>query len=103
MNEQWKNVINTKTKENKVMVFMRGTPEAPKCGFSARVVRVLQEVSLPFSSMDMDSDRDLWQTLKEVNQWPTSPQIYIDGEFIGGCDILMEMYRSGELAKIAHP
>lgn len=100
MNSQWKEKIEKSVAENKVMVYMRGTPDAPRCGFSARVVRVLNELSVPWKSDDMDSDPELWKTLSELNNWPTSPQIYINGEFIGGCDILMEMNRSGELADV---
>lgn len=93
----WKAKIEKDVRENEIMVYMRGTPEAPRCGFSAKVIRTLAQLGKPYSSDNMDSDPALWQTLKEMNNWPTSPQIFIKGEFIGGCDIFVEMFQSGEL------
>lgn len=97
MNSEWKMKIDQETKVNPVMVFMRGNPTSPRCGFSARVIKVLNELHVPYKTEDMDADPELWKTLSELNNWPTSPQIYIKGEFIGGCDIFMEMHRNGEL------
>ncbi len=97
MNEQWKNKIEQLVKENEIMAFIRGNASAPRCGFSARVIRALNELGAPYQTEDMDSDPELWGTLKEINNWPTSPQIYVKGEFIGGCDIFLEMYKNGEL------
>lgn len=97
MNSQWKSKIEDDVKNNEIMVYMRGSPQAPRCGFSAKVIRTLNELGRPFKSDDMDSDPELWSTLKEMNNWPTSPQIFIKGEFIGGCDIFVEMFQSGEL------
>ena len=97
MNAGWKEKIEKAVSDNDIMVYMRGNPEAPRCGFSARVVKVFNDLGLPYSTADMDSDATLWETLKELNDWPTAPQIYIKGEFIGGCDILMELNRNGEL------
>ena len=99
MNTEYKSKIEQTVAANKVVVFMRGTPETPRCGFSARVVRVLNELNVPYKTEDMDSDPELWKTLSEINNWPTSPQIYINGEFVGGCDILMEMHKNGDLAQ----
>lgn len=99
MNESWKLKIEEDVKVNKVVVYMRGTPNQPRCGFSARVVRVFNELNVPYKTEDMDSDPDLWKTLAAINNWPTSPQIYINGEFVGGCDIVTEMFKSGELHK----
>lgn len=99
MNEAWKQKIEQDTKDNQVVVYMRGTPSQPRCGFSARVVRVFNELNITYKSEDMDSDPELWKTLADLNNWPTSPQIYINGEFVGGCDIVTEMFRSGELQK----
>lgn len=99
MNESWKKKIEDDVKSNKVVVYMRGTPSQPRCGFSARVVRVFNELNVPYKTEDMDADPALWQTLSAINNWPTSPQIYINGEFVGGCDIVTEMYRNGELQK----
>ncbi|MEN9824313.1 MAG: hypothetical protein RI953_58 [Pseudomonadota bacterium] len=99
MNQEWKQKIEEDTKNNKVVVYMRGTPNQPRCGFSARIVRVFNELNVPYKTEDMDSDPELWKTLAAINNWPTSPQIYINGEFVGGCDIVTEMYRNGELQK----
>ena len=99
-NNDWKAKIEQAVKDNEIMVYMRGTPNNPRCGFSARVVRALETLGHPYSSEDMDSDPVLWSTLKEMNDWPTSPQIYVKGEFIGGCDIFIELYKSGELQKM---
>ena len=99
MNQIWKEKIETDVQSNKVVVYMRGTPNQPRCGFSARVIRVFNELNIPFKSEDMDSDPELWKTLSAINNWPTAPQIYINGEFVGGCDIVTEMYRSGDLQK----
>ena len=96
----WKEIIEKEIKENKLMAYIRGTPEAPRCGFTARTIRVLNELGQPYKTQDMDQDPELWATLKEMNNWPTSPQIFVNGEFIGGCDIFCEMYRQGELHKL---
>lgn len=96
----WNAKIDEQIKSNKIMVFMRGTKEAPRCGFSARVLNVLGQLGVPFETEDMDQDRALWDTLAKRNDWPTSPQIYVNGEFIGGCDILVEMFKSGELKQL---
>ena len=100
MNEQWKKTIEEDIKNNKIMAYIRGTPDQPRCGFTARVVRTLKELGQPFQTRDMDSDPALWQTLAEINNWPTSPQIFVNGEFIGGCDITVEMYKNGDLQKM---
>lgn len=103
MSQEWKDKIAAAVKSNQIMVYMRGSPQSPSCGFSARVVRVLKELDHPFGHENMDSDPELWATLKEVNDWPTSPQIFVNGEFVGGCDIFVEMYKSGELQKLLTP
>jgi monothiol glutaredoxin len=99
MNEQWKQKIEADVKANKIVVYMRGERTSPRCGFSARVINVLNGLGIDYKTEDMDSDRSLWDTLSALNDWPTSPQIYLNGEFIGGCDILMEMNKNGELKK----
>ena len=96
----WKSAIQKDITENKIMVYMRGSPDQPRCGFSARVTKVFNELGHPYKTRDMDSDPVLWQTLSELNNWPTSPQIYVNGEFIGGCDIAIELFRSGELKQM---
>lgn len=82
---------------SKVMLFMKGTPMFPQCGFSARVVQILTHMGVPFQSANVLEDMELREGIKEFSQWPTIPQLYVDGEFVGGCDIVMEMFQSGEL------
>jgi monothiol glutaredoxin len=85
--------------ENPVVVFMKGTPQFPQCGFSGRVVQILDHVGAPFVGVNVLEDADIRQGVKEFANWPTIPQIYIKGEFVGGADIAMEMFQSGELAQ----
>jgi len=85
--------------EHKVILFMKGTPEAPACGFSARTVAILQELEAPFAAVDVLPDPRIRQELSAISSWPTIPQLFIDGELVGGCDIVTEMYESGELAQ----
>jgi monothiol glutaredoxin len=85
--------------EHKVILFMKGTPEAPACGFSARTVAVLQSLETPFAAVDILPDPRIRQELSAISNWPTVPQLFVDGELIGGCDIVTEMYESGELAE----
>ena len=83
--------------ENPVILFMKGTPDQPMCGFSARTVAILQSVGRPFAAVNILPDPRIRQELSAVSDWPTIPQLFIDGEFVGGCDIVTEMYESGEL------
>jgi monothiol glutaredoxin len=83
--------------ENPVILFMKGTPDAPACGFSARTVSVLQSLDRPFAAVDILPDPRIRQELSTLSGWPTIPQLFVDGELVGGCDIVMEMYQSGEL------
>jgi monothiol glutaredoxin len=83
--------------ENDVLLFMKGTPVFPQCGFSAAVVQVLSELGVKFKSVDVLKDPDVRQGIKEFSNWPTIPQLYVKGEFVGGCDIIKEMFESGEL------
>jgi monothiol glutaredoxin len=85
--------------EHKVILFMKGTPEAPACGFSARTVATLQELDVPFAAVDVLADPRIRQELSAISNWPTIPQLFANGELIGGCDIVIEMYESGELAQ----
>ena len=85
--------------ENRVILFMKGTPQMPACGFSARTVAALQALQAPFAAVDILPDPRIRQQLSAISQWPTIPQLFVDGELIGGCDIVMEMYESGELAQ----
>lgn len=84
-------------KSDKVVVFMKGVPEAPKCGFSNAVVQVLRMHGVPFQSHNVLDSEELRKAIKDFTSWPTIPQIFIDGEFIGGCDILLEKHQNGEL------
>jgi len=84
---------------HKVILFMKGTPEAPACGFSARTVAMLQDLDAPFAAVDILPDPRIRQELSAISQWPTIPQLFVEGELVGGCDIVTEMYESGELAQ----
>ncbi len=84
--------------EHKVILFMKGTPEAPACGFSARTVAALQALDTPFAAVDILPDPRIRQELSAISNWPTIPQLFVNGELLGGCDIVTEMYESGELA-----
>ena len=86
--------------ENRVMLFMKGTPDQPRCGFSAQTVRCLDEVGADYAAMDILPDPRIRQVLSSRSGWPTIPQLYVDGELVGGCDITMELHESGELAQI---
>ncbi len=85
--------------EHEVILFMKGTPEAPACGFSARTVAVLQSLEVPFAAVDILPDPRIRQELSALSDWPTVPQLFVKGELVGGCDIVCEMYESGELAQ----
>jgi monothiol glutaredoxin len=92
------NEVEKMVKDNNVVIFMKGTPEFPACGFSARAVAVLKAAGVEKpASFDVLSDDDMWGALEEFTQWPTVPQIFIKGKFVGGSDIVMEMYERGEL------
>ena len=85
---------------NEVILFMKGTPEAPACGFSARTVAVLQSLGKPFAAVDVLVDPRIRQELSALSNWPTIPQLFVRGELIGGCDIVTEMHESGELGRL---
>lgn len=82
---------------NRVMLFMKGTPDFPMCGFSKTVVDILKQLNVEFASANVLEDMELRQGIKDFSDWPTIPQLYVDGNFIGGCDIAVEMYQSNEL------
>jgi monothiol glutaredoxin len=94
---QMREAIQSAISENPVILFMKGTPEQPMCGFSARTVAILQSVGQPFAAVNILPDPRIRQELSAVSNWPTIPQLFVDGEFVGGCDIVTEMYESGEL------
>ena len=89
--------IKQEVSSNEVMLFMKGTPVFPQCGFSAAVVQILNHMGVKFGSTDVLVDPDIRQGVKEFSNWPTVPQLYVKGEFVGGCDILREMFEAGEL------
>jgi monothiol glutaredoxin len=88
---------------NRIMLFMKGTPDAPRCGFSARSVQCLDAAGAEFAAMDILPDPRIRQQLSAHSGWPTIPQLFIDGELVGGCDIISELYESGELGKMVAP
>jgi monothiol glutaredoxin len=93
--------VDEKVKSDSVVIFMKGTAQFPQCGFSARACEVLRAAGVKsFASVDVLSDDPLWEALEEYTQWPTVPQIFIKGKFVGGCDILSEMYETGDLQKL---
>jgi len=92
--------IQQEVQENDVVLFMKGTPVFPQCGFSAQVVQVLSHLGVPFKGVDVLVDPSLRQGIKEFSSWPTIPQLYVKGEFVGGCDIVREMFQTGELMEL---
>jgi monothiol glutaredoxin len=92
-----RDAIQSAISENPLILFMKGTPDAPACGFSARSVAILQSVGKPFAAVDILPDPRIRQELSSLSNWPTIPQLFVDGELLGGCDIISEMYESGEL------
>jgi monothiol glutaredoxin len=101
MNEQSEAIreaIENAIAENEVILFMKGTPNAPACGFSARTVAALQSLDAKFAAVDVLPDPRIRQELSELSQWPTIPQLFVRGELVGGCDIVTEMFATGELA-----
>ncbi len=97
MADDVQNKIDEQVKNNRVMVFMKGTPNFPQCGFSAAVVQVLTHLGVRFKGIDILADPELREGIKAFSNWPTIPQLYVKGEFVGGCDIVREMAENGEL------
>ena len=89
--------IESDVKSNPVVLFMKGTPVFPQCGFSARVVQILSHLGVPFKGVNVLEDMEIREGIKAYTNWPTIPQLYVNGEFVGGCDIVMEMFQAGEL------
>ncbi len=92
-----RDAIQEAISENRVILFMKGNPDAPACGFSARTSAILQSLGQPFAAVDVLPDPRIRQELSALSNWPTIPQLFVDGELVGGCDIITEMYESGEL------
>jgi monothiol glutaredoxin len=96
--EEIRQQIEAAIREERVMLFMKGTPHQPRCGFSARVTAMLNALGVDYAAMDILPDPQIRQELSAVSNWPTIPQLFINGELVGGCDIVTEMFESGELA-----
>ena len=99
MDEKLKKQIDTEVKENEVCLFMKGTPEVPQCGFSLAVSNVLKHLQVNFKGINVLEDINIREGIKKYSDWPTIPQLYMKGEFIGGCDIVKEMFENGDLQK----
>ena len=93
-------LIKQQVESNPVLIYMKGTPDFPMCGFSSRAAQALAATGIPFAYVNVLEDPEIFQNLPRYADWPTFPQIYIDGELIGGCDITLELYQSGELKKL---
>jgi len=100
MNEALKQKLDEIVAGDRVVLFMKGTPQMPQCGFSARAVAILNEVGVEFSSFNVFDDQEVREGIKEYGNWPTIPQLYIDKKLVGGSDIMMEMYETGELKEM---
>ena len=100
MDQQTKELINNEINNNDICLFMKGTPDAPQCGFSMAVTNILKILEVNFKGINVLADEKLRQGIKEYSEWPTIPQLYIKKESVGGCDIVKEMYENGELKKI---
>lgn len=100
MTPELKARIDQLTQDNKILVFMKGTKLMPQCGFSNNVVQILNMMGVPYETVDVLEDYEIRQGIKEYSAWPTIPQVYINGEFIGGSDIMIELYQKGELQQL---
>lgn len=103
MTDDLKARIESTLASNRIMLFMKGNPSMPQCGFSAAVVSILKEIGVPFGSFNILADQEMREGLKEHSRWPTYPQLYVDGQLVGGCDIVREMHARGELAAVLKP
>ena len=100
MDQQTKDLINKEIENNDVCLFMKGTPDAPQCGFSMAVSNILKILEVNFKGVNVLENQQIREGIKEYSEWPTIPQLYVKKEFLGGCDIIKEMYENGELKKI---
>ena len=92
--------IKDQIKENKILIYMKGSPYEPKCGFSAKTIQSLIDCGAEFSYVDILENQEIRQTLPNISDWPTFPQVFVSGELVGGCDIISEMHESGELQRL---
>jgi monothiol glutaredoxin len=100
MDDKVKNLIQNHIEDNEICLFMKGTPDAPQCGFSMAVTNILKILEVNFKAVNVLEDQTLREGIKIFSDWPTIPQLYIKKEFVGGCDIIKEMYESGEIKKV---
>ena len=100
MDQQTNDLISKEIENNEVCLFMKGTPDAPQCGFSMAVSNILKHLKVKFEGVNVLSSDELRQGIKDYTDWPTIPQLYVKGEFVGGCDIVKEMFEKGELKKL---
>ena len=100
MDQQTKELIENNINTNEVCLFMKGTPDAPECGFSMAVANMLKILEVNFKSVNVLSDQNIREGIKQFSEWPTVPQLYVKKEFVGGCDIVKEMFENGELKKL---
>ena len=100
MDQQTNDMIKNEIESNEVCLFMKGTPDAPQCGFSMAVTNILKILEVNFKSVDVLANQNVREGIKVYSDWPTIPQLYVKNEFVGGCDIIKEMYENGELAKL---
>jgi len=103
MDDQLRKRIGETISRDRVMLFMKGSPSMPQCGFSAAVVGILKQVGVPYGSFNILADQEIREGLKEYSNWPTFPQLYLDGKLIGGCDIVRDLHARGELSKLLSP
>ena len=103
MDDQLRQRIAETIARDRIMLFMKGNPAMPQCGFSAAVVGILKEVGVNFGSFNILADQEIREGLKEYSSWPTFPQLYVDGKLVGGCDIVRDLHASGELANVLKP
>ncbi len=100
MTPELKERLDNLVKENKILVFMKGSKLMPQCGFSNNVVQILNSMGVPYETIDVLADWEIRQGIKEYSNWPTIPQVYINGQFVGGSDIMIELYQKGELQEV---
>ena len=100
MDQETNDLIKNEIENNEVCLFMKGTPDAPQCGFSMAVSNILKNLNVKFEGVNVLSSDELRQGIKDFTDWPTIPQLYVKGEFVGGCDIVKEMFEKGELKKL---
>ena len=99
LSDQLRQQFDNDVKNNKIVIFMKGTPDQPMCGFSSRAVQILQSYGAPMKTYNVFDSEEIRQGIKEYTEWPTIPQVFVNGEFVGGCDIVTEMHENGDLKK----